>query len=320
MQKLLTEKEAYLLLLHNEIGNFVNSMAGNKTQKTFDVFLCHNTIDKPQVRLIAEQLQSNGLTPWFDEWEARPGFPWLDVLQEQIAQVKAAAVFIGANGIAPWQQMTIDALLREFAYRQCPVIPVILTGTLETPQLPAFLEGITWVDFRDSQPDPMQQLQWGITGKRSSSLVADHFDAFLSYTPHDMEWVEMLAHALIEQVGLHIWLDKWELIPGRSWQQAVARNMEQATSHVVCIGGQTPSGWFERQIEHALNRQALEPSLRVIPILLPGVHDVCLNSFLDLNIPVDFRIIDQAYAFYLLVCGIKGIAPGRWPLTRRNHP
>jgi formylglycine-generating enzyme required for sulfatase activity len=50
--------------------------------------------------------------------------------------------------------------------RNCPVIPVLLSDTPEKPQLPLFLRGLTWVDFRTSDPDPMNQLIWGITGKK----------------------------------------------------------------------------------------------------------------------------------------------------------
>jgi hypothetical protein len=32
--------------------------------------------------------------------------------------------------------------------------------------LPTFLEGMTWVDFRVSDPDPLDQLTGGITGER----------------------------------------------------------------------------------------------------------------------------------------------------------
>jgi tetratricopeptide (TPR) repeat protein len=40
---------------------------------SFDVFLCHNSQDKPKVKEIAEKLKQQGLTPWLDVWELRPG-------------------------------------------------------------------------------------------------------------------------------------------------------------------------------------------------------------------------------------------------------
>jgi hypothetical protein len=40
-------------------------------EQQFDVFLCHNSEDKPAVIEIAQQLQQNGLKPWLDVWELR---------------------------------------------------------------------------------------------------------------------------------------------------------------------------------------------------------------------------------------------------------
>ena len=39
----------------------------------YDVFLSHNSGDKPQVRRLAERLKASGLQVWFDEWVIRPG-------------------------------------------------------------------------------------------------------------------------------------------------------------------------------------------------------------------------------------------------------
>ncbi|MDJ0618923.1 MAG: toll/interleukin-1 receptor domain-containing protein [Calothrix sp. MO_192.B10] len=50
----------------------------------FDVFLCHNSQDKPEVEKIAKELQKQGITPWLDKWELRPGFPWQRELETQI--------------------------------------------------------------------------------------------------------------------------------------------------------------------------------------------------------------------------------------------
>ena len=135
----------------------------------FDVFLCHNGQDKPEVKKIAETLKQQGLTPWLDEWELQPGLPWQRELEKQIQNIKSAAVFVGGSGIGPWQQMEIEAYLRRFVRNQCPVIPVLLPNAPEQPELPLFLEGMTWVDFRRLSPKPMERLIWGITGIKPRS-------------------------------------------------------------------------------------------------------------------------------------------------------
>lgn len=132
----------------------------------FDVFLCHNSKDKPQVKKIGRQLRRLGLRVWLDEWELRPGLPWQPALEDWIEEIGAAAVFVGPDGIGPWQDVEIQAYLREFVRRRCPVIPVILERVSDQPRLPLFLRGHTWVDFHKSEPIPLHQLYFGITGKR----------------------------------------------------------------------------------------------------------------------------------------------------------
>jgi len=153
---------------------FVESLVPRKSEQTatskirgegvYDVFLCHNSQDKRAVKDVGKRLRARGLKPWLDEWELRPGQRWQPALEQQIQSIRSAAVFVGENGIGPWQDMEQAAFLREFVRRPCPVIPVILRGCEKTPLLPIFLSGMTWVDFRKRRPDPLKQLVWGITG------------------------------------------------------------------------------------------------------------------------------------------------------------
>jgi TIR domain len=136
----------------------------------FDVFLCHNSADKPAVKKIGAQLLERGIMPWLDEWELPPGQPWQPLLEQQIDNIKSAAVFVGSAGIGPWQEQELRGFLSEFVSRQCPVIPVLLPDAPKKPTLPIFLKAMTWVDFRIQDPDPLDRLIWGITGKRPEQL------------------------------------------------------------------------------------------------------------------------------------------------------
>lgn len=137
----------------------------------FDVFLCHNSEDKPAVKNVGNLLIKRGILPWLDEWNLRPGLPWQDALEKQIEHIKSAAVFVGKNGVGPWQRSELNAFLREFIGRGCPVIPVLLEDAPSEPDLPLFLKGTMWVDFRRQEPNPMEQLIWGITGERNLSVL-----------------------------------------------------------------------------------------------------------------------------------------------------
>ncbi len=156
----------FFLKLVNEYFNLDNAVVQSEKDVEFDVFLCCNSADKPAVRELGKKLKKMDISPWLDEWELRPGLPWQKALEKQIKNIRAAAVFVGKNGIGPWQDMEQAAFIRQFVKRGCPVIPVILSDCIEEPELPAFLEGMMWVDFRKKDTDPMKLLKWGITGER----------------------------------------------------------------------------------------------------------------------------------------------------------
>jgi hypothetical protein len=137
-----------------------------RAEGRFDVFLCHNSADKPAVKVIARALRSRGVLPWLDEWELPPGQPWQPLLEQQIGQIRSAAVFVGLAGVGPWQEQEIYGFLREFVARRSAVIPVLLDNAPRAPDLPIFLRAMTYVDFRLREPDPMVRLEWGITGVR----------------------------------------------------------------------------------------------------------------------------------------------------------
>jgi len=132
----------------------------------YDVFLCHNSKDKPEVKRIAEMLMGRGLRPWLDEWSLQPGVAWQPEIEKQFETTKAAAVFLGAYGLGEWQKEEGWAMLSRFKKRECPVIPVFLASAPGDAEFTAFIYSRTAVDFRRSDPDPLERLIWGITGKK----------------------------------------------------------------------------------------------------------------------------------------------------------
>jgi len=130
----------------------------------FDVFLCYNWNDKVAVGEIGELLKQHKLLPWFDEWELPPGAPWQTTIMNQIKRVKSVAIFVGKDGIGPWENLEIRQFLREFVKKGAPVIPVLLEDAPDEPRLPNFLMGRKWVHLREA--DAIEYLIWGITGRR----------------------------------------------------------------------------------------------------------------------------------------------------------
>lgn len=143
------------------------TLRGKIASGDYDVFLSYNSADRQAVKQISEQLKQHGLRPWIDVEDLRPGVSWQKALDEQIKKVKAAAVFIGPQGLGPWQDKEQEALLTQLVRRDCAVFPVVLSTCGDAlPELPSFLDTVHKVDFRSPEPDPLRQLIWGITGER----------------------------------------------------------------------------------------------------------------------------------------------------------
>jgi len=134
-----------------------------------DVFLCHNSKEKAEVERIRAQLLQQGIDAWLDKYDFEPFRRWQDQLEEIIPQVKAVAIFIGSSGVGPWADIEMQEFLAEFAKNhKLRIGLVILPGCPDKliNTVPRFLKGFHWVDFRQQNPDPMEQLIWGITGQK----------------------------------------------------------------------------------------------------------------------------------------------------------
>lgn len=137
----------------------------------FDVFLSHNSADKPAVEEIARKLVQAGLSPWLDKWNLIPGAPWQVAIEDALSNCTTCAVFIGPSGIGPWHNEEMRAAInRRVSESQgrFRVIPVLLPGATreERSRLPTFLTAATWVEFRQSldEEEPFRRLLCGIRG------------------------------------------------------------------------------------------------------------------------------------------------------------
>ncbi|MDZ7963135.1 MAG: GUN4 domain-containing protein [Aulosira sp. DedQUE10] len=136
--------------------------------KTFDVFLAHNSQDKRQVRVIAQELKRRGLKSWLDEEQIPPGCSFQDEIQQAIPLVNTAAIFIGIQGLGPWQILELESLVQECVENKIRIIPVLLPGVSAIPQNLRFLQRYRFVSFSEQVDDveALDLLQWGITGQK----------------------------------------------------------------------------------------------------------------------------------------------------------
>ena len=162
------------------------------TGEEFDVFLSYNSKDRQAVIDIGNQLKARGIRPWLDLWEITPFTRWQDELQRVIPSIKAVAVFVGPSGIGPWEDIEINAFLEEFAKRKIHMGLVFLPGCVDIPDVPIFLKSFQAVDYRISTPNPIEQLVWGIRGRKQMPLLLDkilrlNFDEQINFVKSKIE-------------------------------------------------------------------------------------------------------------------------------------
>ncbi len=184
----------------------------------FDVFLCHNSEDKPQVEEIRTKLREKQIYAWLDKYDFEPFRSWQKQLEEIMPQIKAAAVFLGKSGVGPWQNLEMNGFLQEFVERDLRMGLVILPGCPDQliKEVPRFLRDFHYVDFRQQFPDPMNQLVWGITGEKQAlecSLVESPTNLLAATIPSKAEGDDAI-HKLKE------------LLEEAKWQEADQKTKE----------------------------------------------------------------------------------------------
>jgi hypothetical protein len=117
-------------------------------QGRFDLFLVHNSLDKPTVRRLAQMLRQRGLQVWFDETDLPAGHHWIPLLEKGIKDSRAMAVLIGQNGIGSWQNEEMQMAVMLAVKLKKPVMAILLPGAPAAKDLPAYLTIRTWVDLR----------------------------------------------------------------------------------------------------------------------------------------------------------------------------
>lgn len=136
------------------------------------------------------------------------------------------------------------------------------------------------------------------------------FDVFLSYHPADSDLAENLAVKLEDEAHLHVWFDKWELIPGKEWHKDIEVGIKNASAFVVLISNMTLIGWFENEIKRAKEIIRGDEDFQIIPVLLPGSTPDKLTLSITSQKYIDLRDgINDKKGFRELVTEIKELVP-----------
>lgn len=133
----------------------------------FDVFLSHNSRDKNQVKELAKLLRARGLKCWLDVDNLVPGEMWQRGLEKGLVASATVAACIGPHKMGRWQDPEMQVALDLAQGGDKRILPILLPGASDTPELSAFLKLYGWVDLRGGfDPSGIDRVVWGITGKR----------------------------------------------------------------------------------------------------------------------------------------------------------
>jgi hypothetical protein len=151
--------------------------------------------------------------------------------------------------------------------------------------------------------------------RSADSAAHQHlYDVFLSHQSGDKPLVESIAMRLVNEQGLRPFLDKWHLIPGAPWQEALEEALDRSKTCAVFLGPGGLGPWENEEMRAALEERVRNKSFRVIPVLLPGAEpkdEKTLPRFLRRLTWVDFRGgLNDPDTFQRLIAGIRGVAPG----------
>lgn len=124
----------------------------------YDVFLSHNSKDKPAVERIAEKLRQHKIEPWLDKWYLAAGKSFQDGIDAGLKAAGACAVFLSEHGPGQWQRAELEvAQDRAIKDPEFTLFLVLLPGLPEpfdVSTLPSFLNMRSWVDLRGGFEDP----------------------------------------------------------------------------------------------------------------------------------------------------------------------
>ena len=140
-----------------------NKAGPGDSVEEFDVFLSHNSRDKPVVRKLNEALKSRKVRTWLDEDQVELGEPWQRALEKAISRISACAIIVGDNGIGPWMDMEVQAFIREFVNRGARIIPVLVGSSEAPPGLPPLLAQFPWLDLRDWDERKLDRLAQAVS-------------------------------------------------------------------------------------------------------------------------------------------------------------
>ena len=144
-----------------------------KEETMSSIFLAHSHADKPFVNKLAKDLRMSSYYVWTDDTEIKIGDSLIQKIREGIDNVTYLGAVISSNSVdSEWVKKELDiAMNQEIEGKKVKVLPLLL----EDVELPGFLKGKKYADFREDQ-----------LYHKSLNEIKERLDEFLSDDNHQI--------------------------------------------------------------------------------------------------------------------------------------
>jgi len=120
------------------------------------IFMSHSSKDKDFVRRVANDLRANAFVVWLDEWEIRAGQCIMTEIQKGIENAGCTILALSESAVSSgWvDREWKSAYWRQINEHNITLVPILL----EECKIPALIQSVKYVDFRDEYRRPFESL------------------------------------------------------------------------------------------------------------------------------------------------------------------
>lgn len=148
-------------------GPWEEKIQKEEQAETIDVFIDYEAEDLSMAKKIGQALRRRGLSPWLIHEHVPPGRPFRSAVEKARNRAKAVVVLIGARTRGDLLAIARFSGERNLEKNKVPVIPLLLPGA--KPDIFSPWHGgnpLAVPNDIDTDDDFLDQLEWGITGKK----------------------------------------------------------------------------------------------------------------------------------------------------------
>ncbi|MBP3618911.1 MAG: toll/interleukin-1 receptor domain-containing protein [Lachnospiraceae bacterium] len=141
------------------------------------IFLSHTSVDKPFVEKLAKDLKNLGINVWYDKYQIKVGESILWKIDEGIKESEYLGIVISQEALkSEWVKTEITAAWQKQIERKGKFILPIYYRECE---IPLFLQGIKYADFRKDYKKGLEDLISVFGIKSIEAITGDNWRMFV---------------------------------------------------------------------------------------------------------------------------------------------